>query len=67
MSKSRGGSNLGVEQQLVGRTIYSLSDSTTALNEGSHHLALEREVVSYSMTGSVLMCGDMIARTGILN
>lgn len=36
------------------------------INEGSHQLVLEREVVSYSLKGNVLMCGDKNARTGTL-
>ena len=42
------------------------ADSTSTLNEGSHQLAFEREIVSYLLKGNILICGDMNARTGTL-
>ena len=42
------------------------ADSTSTLNEGSHQLAFEREIVTYLSKGNILISGDVNARTGTL-
>ena len=43
------------------------ADSTAVLHEGSQCNYLEVEVLKYSMTGHILLCGDLNARTGLIS